>query len=135
MDYCRREAIAVSTVDIQLRVTLDFRGAGNRPGQLGGQDAAFFILGLVQEQLARRFGREHCRVELASATGVPPRLAAAMSRFAAALQQALGSLRETGQAAVDDPVLADMLGQMWPVRVEAQEGGRFLVRWRSAGVH
>lgn len=120
----------VDRVELQLRVTLHLPAAGGRRGTPRGEDAAWFILGLVQEQLARRFGRRGCQVELTAATGVAPGLLAAMAGFAPALQRALGDLAETGEAWVEDGVLADTLARLLPVQVARLADGRWRVQRR-----
>lgn len=118
----------VSLLEIQLRVTLDAEGAGQELGHPVDHGVAFFILGLVQAQLARAFGCRHCRVELAAATGISPGLLGAMAGFAPALQRAVSEVQETGQAWVDDAGVAELVALLWPVRVEPQAGGRYLIR-------
>lgn len=110
-------------LDIRLRIRLDADGASRELGEPVGVGAAFFILGLVQAQLARAFGPRHCRVELEGATGVPPWLAAAMRGFAPALQQAVTDLACRGEAWVQEPAVVEVLALVWPVASEPEGDG------------
>ncbi len=119
-------------VEIQLRISLDTEGAGRELGYPVGSGVAFFITGLIQAQLARVFGPRYCQVELSAATGVSRSLLETMAGFAPALQQVVTRVQEAGEAWVDDPVVAEVMALIWPVRIEPQPDGRFLIRKTGA---
>ncbi|HEY3368703.1 MAG TPA: hypothetical protein VGK74_26905 [Symbiobacteriaceae bacterium] len=120
-------------LEITLRIALDRSGLAKRLKRPVEDEDVFFVLGLVNAQLAGTFGENHCLVEMESASGVSRSLIEAMNVLPRRLRQTLQALKRDGEAVVTDPDVLAALCEMQDLTVTPMDGKWLVIRPAAPG--